>query len=769
MNRVVDLRTGETDTVEVLEHTGSGGVLGSRYLQDDPPAAHLADEETAKFALRNKKSGVAVDPGAEDDLESAAPDGDHQAIAVATDVRLLFLVGSETGDHVQSLPLADVLTARAESGGLRTTILQIDTQSDGHVEFPVRAEIDAVVEYVDHAAQIWARAGRTADEVEAGVRTADRRIEADQFEAALDAVAGVEAEFEAALGELRDLGQGALTAFIHTAESLVDDVNDVRRRAHAGRGGAAHARAQGAWQDREYVVAATAYGEALGAYDAAVHHPGSDPPADSLQRRVLGAAREREILRSAPLTDVIAAKERAGAVDDPAAAAEAWERALELARTVTGLDWPAADQTFRVDSSIIRDHAAECAENAIDHRERAGRQWMAAGDRIADGELTEEASQAYERARIHFERAIALSRQIFPGRLRALEDALESVEHRLEGEGLPGAEELAEGVGEAAADGARADSAAEPAEADDEPQEEPARAPVAGSADGSERPIDAEAVSKKVEATTESESADAVDVSEPAGWGPPGRSPDAGEQADPLEAEGAVDGGGAAADADQAGAGDVDSRAGDVGTGAGVGGADGGVAGAGPGGDGDAAGETGPGGRVSDEAATSGAVPDEALTAENAPTGADSDDEPPAEAPDEATVLERLRTLDESAFEELVVDIWEARGWSTMSFAASGGSIYDIVAVREDPTGRLLLWTDHRGDDGMVSARNVERIAATMNRTEVEDSGALVTDGRLSSRARSKAESADVEVFDGQSLAAALLETGFYRSLPGGD
>ena len=32
-----------------------------------------------------------------------------------------------------------------------------------------------------------------------------------------------------------------------------------------------------------------------------------------------------------------------------------------------------------------------------------------------------------------------------------------------------------------------------------------------------------------------------------------------------------------------------------------------------------------------------------------------------------------------------------------------------------------------------------------------------------------KAESADIEVVDGQSLAAILVETGLYRALPGGD
>ncbi|MEF8776769.1 MAG: restriction endonuclease [Haloarculaceae archaeon] len=744
MNRVVDLTAGDTDTVEVLELTGSGGVLGTRYLQDDPPATHIAEEETAKYVIRNKKAGVEVKEGTEDDLVSVSPDGNHQALMVATDVRLLFLVGSGDGDHVQSLPLGDVLTATAESGGLRTTDLRIDTQSAGVVTFPVRGELDAVAEYVDHAAQIWARAGRTADEVETGVRTANRRIAADQFEAALDAVAGVEAEFERALGDLRDLGQGALTAFIPTAESLVDDVNDVRRRAHAGRGGASHGRAHDAWQDREYVVAATAYEEALGGYDAAVHHPGSRPTEESLTRRVLGAAREREVLRSAPLTDVIAAKNRAAEVDDPATAAESWERALELARNVTGLDWPAADQDFHVDSEIMREHASECAERAIDHRERAGRQWMAAGDRIAAGDLTEEATQAYERAWIHFERTISLSRKIFPGRLDALEAAQEALDERLSGETVPGS-------GEELPQAAEAEDAETPAqEGEGASPETPGEAAAGAAGDGAEARLDQDAVSEKVEAARSSESTAAVDVSDPAGWGSPGRTPESNVSADSIEADGTRDPGAGDASEDRADVPPADGETTADGAGAGAGVAGGGEAG-GAAGPGDGAGGEGAG----DVAGTAGLGDD--------PAEAEIDED----APEAATVLRRLRTLDAAAFEDLVADLWEARGWSTMSFAASGGSVYDIVAIRNEPAGeRLLVWTAHQGDDGMISARNVERIAAAQKRSTGDERPALVTDARLPSRARSEAESAGIEVLDGSSLASALLETGLYRSLP---
>jgi hypothetical protein len=432
MNRVVDLTAGDDQGADILDRTGSDGLIGSAYLRDRPLSAHLADEETVSYVLRNEKTGVSVE-GGDGALTTLAPDGSHQAFAVVTDVRVLFVVGTADGDGAQTLALADVVTAKAERSGLRTSELRIETRTDAVVTFPCRGDLDAVASAVDGAAQVWAHAARTAENATAAVERAQRLTDSGEFAAALAAVDGVEADLEAALVDLRELGQAALSNVLPTAEAVVDDVSASRRRALAGQGAAAHGSAQSAWRDGAYERAGAAYDRALSAYDAAGRQSGPEPTDEALRHRTRGAARERAVLRAAPLATVLAGRNRAVETDDPAAAAGAWERALDRARDVTGLEWPGDGKGFTVDSGTARAHAADCAEAAIDARTTAARRWTGAGDRIADGDLTPAARRADERAREHLEHALALATELFPDRVDPLEDRLSALAARRSG------------------------------------------------------------------------------------------------------------------------------------------------------------------------------------------------------------------------------------------------------------------------------------------------------------------------------------------------
>ncbi|MEF8815011.1 MAG: restriction endonuclease [Halovenus sp.] len=132
-----------------------------------------------------------------------------------------------------------------------------------------------------------------------------------------------------------------------------------------------------------------------------------------------------------------------------------------------------------------------------------------------------------------------------------------------------------------------------------------------------------------------------------------------------------------------------------------------------------------------------------------APGGANRPDSPatdPAGAEDER--VRRLRALDEQAFTEFVASVWSSQGYTTTVFSATKKAVYDIVAVRQDPEKRLLLWTAHPPDGGSLGSTAVERCATARDSNQGADGATLVTSGRLTDAARARAAELDVTVVD---------------------
>lgn len=429
MDRVVDLTAADSQGAEALDRTGTDGLLGSAYLHDEPPATYLFDAESPMYLVRNKKAGL--DVAGETDIEAAEPDGDHQALALVTDLRLLFLVGDADGDRVQSIPLADVDGAHVERGGLRTQDLTVETGSGATLTFPSRGDVGPVAEYVDRAASVWTAAQQTVERAADATDAAAADVEAGEFDAAREAIADLEDYLEPALRALGDLGPAALEEALPEARRRVRRARALRRQSHAGSGAKAHARAQSAWAAGEYEAAATAYGEALAAYARAQESEGDVPAPAALARRVRGAAAERAVLRRAPLWDLLSLKRRAAATDDPDAAGETWDEALALARSLETRDWPFPDEGLEVASELRWDTVSECAREAVEARDRAAKRWAAAGDRLGDGELTPTARAAYERAADHAERALSLANESVPDRVATVEETAATVTARL--------------------------------------------------------------------------------------------------------------------------------------------------------------------------------------------------------------------------------------------------------------------------------------------------------------------------------------------------
>lgn len=141
MARVLDL---STDDDGVLHRTDASGLFSSGHLAAAPLSSHLADAETARYLLGNKKAGVTVADG--DDETSYEPDPDYRAFTVVTDRRLLFVAGRAEGDETLSLPLTDVYTVGTESAGLLSTALVVEASDGRQFSFPCRGDLGPVVE-----------------------------------------------------------------------------------------------------------------------------------------------------------------------------------------------------------------------------------------------------------------------------------------------------------------------------------------------------------------------------------------------------------------------------------------------------------------------------------------------------------------------------------------------------------------------------------------------------------------------------------------------
>lgn len=680
-----------------LQRTGSDGFFGGQYLSDGPLSTYLVEHETPRYLVRNKKSGLRI--AGESGTEHVKPDDDRQALALVTDVRLFVAVGKRAGDEVRSLPLPDVVEAGAEDSGFLETTLTVETLDGTTWRFPFRGDVSEAARDIDDIAQVWANANRLLDDVERQVELTQRFVANGNHADAAEALSGAGETIETARQRIREVGERATREIDDRAATLRPELDTLRRQITAGRGGSAHASAQAAWEAREYERAAEAYDAAIEAYEYALEQDGERPSREALVSRVSGAVRERELLRVGPRIDADATRRRARATADPEEAAGIWTVALDSYRDMLGLHWPGEDRSFVVDRDLIREQTTAVSDDAIADHSQAGESWLTAGDELAVEGREAQADQVYERAREQFQRALALAREVRPDRTDELETLLEAVETRLEGHypsEVPDDEPL---------------SVAELRQGRSDESEDDDRR------DGGDRSV-----------LTRIREGKQRDSSPPAGVADESEDDDA--------------------SASNVGTGQPDS----AGTSTATAGRDTPEEPADQ--------RTEPSGTVGDG---TGTAPPESGTAtrprsageQSGPaTEADGPDSPATDAAGAADErVRRVRALDESAFTEFVASTWSSQGYTTTVFSATEKAAYDILAVRQDPTERLLLWTVHRPDGGSLGSTAVERCATARDNSRGADGAVLVTSGALTDAARARASDLDVTVVDSDDLA----------------
>ena len=715
MDRIRDLTGADGRDDELLTST-SGGLFDTQYLSGDPPTSYLASYEEPQYVLRNKKSGLEVSGSS--GTESTVPDGDHQALAVVTDCRVVFLVGRAGGDRVETVDHDEIVEARAESDGLMTSALLVEAVDGTRLRFACRGDVSAVADYVDEAAAAWATASRLVEEAGEQIDASRRSLEEKEFADARAVLADVSEKVARARRHVSTLGDGAAAALESRAGRLIDRLHQLEQEIAATKGAHHHAAAQDAWKaDHDFERAASEYERGAEEYERALEAAGDSPTDEALGLRLKGLVRERAVLRAAPMADARAAREVAMAAEDPEEAAAEWETALACYREAATLDWGEHDGDFFVERERARQRAGEATTEALDAHTEAGQEWVTAGDKIVRNGRRREARQAYQRAEDHFLAARDIAEELQPARLDAIEEHLAGLEKRKSGEVTPAvepdeptlsvdavADKLDGNTGEASTDPSEDASAVEsdgdeltpkPAIRRLDPDERPSpKAP-------SERVGDS---AKREPAVRERPTAD-VEPTPAVGGGTPIT-----ERETRIEAD------------------------------------DGVRAAAGPGGSG-AGGVTG----AETLADTVGETP--LGGTETAP-----------ETDETAALLTALREKDETALTDLVAAAWEAKGWSTTVFSAETETVYDVLAIRnregEGEDERLLLWTAHRPDGGTVDATVVRRCATTRDGSRGADGATLVTTGTLTNAAAQVAAAQDVTVVDPEQLAAELVALG---------
>lgn len=116
-------------------------------------------------------------------------------------------------------------------------------------------------------------------------------------------------------------------------------------------------------------------------------------------------------------------------------------------------------------------------------------------------------------------------------------------------------------------------------------------------------------------------------------------------------------------------------------------------------------------------------------------------------------LLDRIQSMDEYAFEELVGDLWEAIGWQTTVTMESKDRGVDVVAERESPFyQKQVIQAKRYGSDNPVSSSEVQQYAGLHLQEDNVDAVVVVTTSRFTSDAQDVASDSNVKLIDGEDL-----------------
>lgn len=424
MERVIDVQS--SGRPAVFDRADTDSLFGRTQLIEQPLSQHLLEREEPRFVAWNKQSGIRAIQG---DSETLAPTGDYRAFLIATDVRVVFVIGDADGDRTISLPYEDIVTVEY-TATFRKSTLDIVTVAEKRWQFDCRGDLAPVQSFVDETVQVWTHALTELDRAESLAADAKAAVVDDALSTAASKVDDAQEALDSALERVSELGPGAGSTVADRLEAAHRAIATCRRSRHVGAGDREHEAAREAWEEQEYERAADAYDRARTAYDRAQDVTADQPPADAIEARRDRVRAEYEQLMSAPITAAEAAVSAARDATDPAVQAQRWETALSRYRVAYELDW-GRERRFDGDPAALREAAADTADELFKANCRAGQMRLDAADTEADASGAAGSKAALMDAKAYFERAREVATEIVPNRCDPPTDGLTAVAERL--------------------------------------------------------------------------------------------------------------------------------------------------------------------------------------------------------------------------------------------------------------------------------------------------------------------------------------------------
>lgn len=414
-----------------LEGTGRGGILSDGYLREAPLASYLDEGERPVILRANAKKGVFRSEVGSDERERRAPGEGYRAFALATDTRLLFVVGdSDGGDRSISVPLSDVEVVEHSTGLLGGEFV-VTTAGDVAWYFPCRSDLGPMVEYLDAASLSWIGIEDCLDDAREALAEADRLTRSRWYDDAMAAVRDAMSETDAARRAERELhaeGVAAATERIGRVEARIEAV---RVDALEGRAAREIDRAERLWRDSEYERAHDAYGQAHDDYEEALAAADDAADAERLEAKLDRVERNVAALERSPVESAEQARQQAGEADDPRERGDRLEFALDRYRSALELDWGRSNRRFEGDTERIRDAIDTVASDLVETRREYAARRVRAGDDHREEGRTGQAAACYRDAYDALGDTVPTARELVPGALDGLTDQRDAVEQRL--------------------------------------------------------------------------------------------------------------------------------------------------------------------------------------------------------------------------------------------------------------------------------------------------------------------------------------------------
>lgn len=373
----------------------------------------LKDGETVRYVLRSSKGIEKTTEGRTTTVQSKS---NHDAYAIVTDFRLLFLVGSDAENSSIDIEfdLGTVTSRKARTGLLSTSLLAVS--DDAEVKFTPSSgpDLETVADYIDRIGGAWSdldsalmaareaigafeeslKAGENGNEALTRARS---RLSNAHHHATVHTDGPVEAmqaliePVEAELGQLQ----------VQTRLDRVDDL-------------LVEAEAESSFADavESLVEASERLEEARDALDG-------DDAIEPIEDR---ATAIDELARST-LADTEDCCLRALEATDAGAAATAWETAHQRYRALDAADW---DGLGGVDDDAIAFQLAWVVGRRIDALTDL------AADLEAEGDELDDATESYERARAQVESASAIADEYPHTNADRFDDRLDELQEKID-------------------------------------------------------------------------------------------------------------------------------------------------------------------------------------------------------------------------------------------------------------------------------------------------------------------------------------------------